>query len=98
MLEGVRKMKRDWKRKNSHPAEGIRLSRAGPVDDGNCGDGEAHGCADCWSDSTADDEEQVHGAAFATRGQKIAGTIRDSDAQAFAGHSRSYAADSGCVD
>src|SRR5438552_11343379 len=91
--EGVRKTKRDRKRKNSHPAEGIRLPRARSVDNGNRRYGEAHRRSDRWPDSIADDEEQVHSAAFAARGQEVARAVRDPHAQAIAGHPRSDAAD-----
>ena len=66
--EGSERVKRDWKRKNSHPVEGLRLSHSGSVDRRDCGNGAAHRCADCGADSVAHDEEQVLRAAFAARG------------------------------
>src|SRR5437660_6621019 len=96
--EGGRKTKRDRKRKNSHPAEGIRLSRAGSVHNGNRRYGEAYRRSNRWSDSIADDEKQIHRAAFAARGQEVARAVRDPHAQASAGHSRSNAADCGRAD
>src|SRR5271165_6022049 len=96
--EGVRETKRDWKRKNSDTAEGIRLPCARSVHHGDRGHCETDRGANCRADSIAHDEEQVLRAAFAARGQEIAGAVRDPDAQASAGYSRPHAADGGCAD
>src|SRR5580700_4058234 len=66
--EGLERVKRDWKRKNSHPVEGLRLPHPGPVDGRDCGNCAPHRGSDCGADSIAHDEEQVLRAAFAARG------------------------------
>jgi small subunit ribosomal protein S10 len=40
-------VKRDWKRKNSHPVEGLRLPHSGSVDGRDCGNRAPHRSSDC---------------------------------------------------
>src|ERR1700733_2305054 len=70
---GVKRVKRDWKRENSNPAESVRLPHPRSIDRRDRRDGAAHRSADRRADSTAHDEKQVLRAAFAARGQEIAG-------------------------
>src|SRR5271156_5420827 len=73
--EGSERVKRDWKRKNSNSVEGLRLPHPGSVDGRDCGNGSAHRGTDCGADSAAHDEKQVLRAAFAARGQEVAGAV-----------------------
>ena len=64
------RVKRDeqLKRTHSHPPEGVRSPDPGPIDDRDRRYGQAHRRHGGRSDSAADLEESLHGAAVAARG------------------------------
>src|SRR3989454_5806691 len=68
--EGLER-KRDRKRKNSHPVEGLRLPHPGPIHGGDRSDRKAHHGGYRGTDSAAYDEKQILCAAVAACGQKI---------------------------
>jgi ribosomal protein S10 len=68
--EGLERKQRAWKRKNSHPAEGVRLSHSRPVYRRDRRYGAAHRGADRGPDSVAYDEEQILRAAFSALDKK----------------------------
>src|SRR5262249_7269244 len=76
----------------------LRSPSAGPVREGNRGDGAAHRRARGGPRAPADGDQPVDGAALAARGQEVARAVRDADAQAAPRHPRSDAPDGGRAD
>ena len=72
---GVRERHSERTRENSNPVKSLRLPHPGSVDRRDRGNSQAYGRANRRSDSAAHDEEQILRAAFAARGQEIAGAV-----------------------
>src|SRR5436189_2733045 len=67
----VLERKRDRKRKNSHPVEGLRLPHPGPIHGGDRSNRKAHHGGYRGTDSAAYDEKQILCAAVAACRQEV---------------------------